>query len=62
MAVPYSIGKILDLIFTQDAITERLTQFCAIMMGLFVIGAAANFGRIYLMNGACKCHGIWMGF
>lgn len=54
MSVPYCIGKILDIIFTQDLVAERLTGFCAAMMGVFVVGAVANFGRIYLMNGACE--------
>lgn len=54
MSVPYAVGKILDIIFTQDAaVAERLTGFCAVMLGVFVVGAMANFGRIYLINGAC---------
>lgn len=54
MSVPYCIGKILDIIFTDSFLAEKLTTFCLGMVGVFVIGAAANFGRIYLMNGACE--------
>lgn len=54
MGVPYSIGRILDIIFTEQVAKEKLKEFCAILVGIFVIGGVANFGRIYLMNGACK--------
>lgn len=54
MSVPYGIGKIMDIIFTETFVAERLTGFCMVMVGVFVVGAVANFGRIYLMNGACK--------
>ncbi|KAJ6633243.1 ATP-binding cassette sub-family B member 10, mitochondrial, partial [Pseudolycoriella hygida] len=52
MGVPYSIGRILDIIFTEKVATEKLKEFCLILVGVFVIGGLANFGRIYLMNGA----------
>lgn len=55
MSVPYCIGKILDIIFTDSFLAEKLSTFCLAMVGVFVVGSAANFGRIYLMNGACKC-------
>lgn len=54
MSVPYGIGKIMDIIFTETFVAEKLTGFCMLMVGVFVVGAFANFGRIYLMNGACK--------
>lgn len=54
MSVPYGIGKIMDIIFTETFVAERLSRFCMVMLGVFVVGAIANFGRIYLMNGACK--------
>lgn len=54
MSVPYCIGKILDIIFTDSFIAENLSTFCLGMIGVFVVGSAANFGRIYLMNGACE--------
>lgn len=54
MGVPYSIGRILDIIFTENVAKEKLKEFCVILVGIFVIGGLANFGRIYLMNGACE--------
>lgn len=54
MSVPYCIGKILDIIFTDSFMAEKLSTFCLGMIGVFVVGSAANFGRIYLMNGACE--------
>lgn len=54
MSVPYCIGKILDIIFTDSFMAEKLSAFCLGMVGVFVVGSAANFGRIYLMNGACE--------
>lgn len=54
MGVPYSIGRILDIIFTEHVAKEKLKEFCVILVGIFVVGGFANFGRIYLMNGACK--------
>lgn len=54
MGVPYSIGRILDIIFTEQVAKEKLKEFCIILVGIFIIGGLANFGRIYLMNGACE--------
>lgn len=54
MGVPYSIGRLLDIIFTEQVAKEKLKEFCVILVGIFVVGGLANFGRIYLMNGACK--------
>lgn len=53
MAVPFCIGKVIDIIYTSSKeghMKERLTAFCQIMIGVFVIGAFANFGRVYLMQ------------
>lgn len=59
MSVPFALGKILDIIFdkegTQGAETlDRLKNFSAILLGIFVVGGLANFGRVYLFNSACK--------
>lgn len=56
MGVPYSIGRLLDIIFTEHIAKEKLREFCVLLVGIFVVGGFANFGRIYLMNGACKLH------
>lgn len=54
MTVPFAIGRVLDIIFTEAFSKERLTNFCLTLFGVFVIGGLANFGRIYLMNCACE--------
>jgi ATP-binding cassette, subfamily B (MDR/TAP), member 10 len=60
MSVPFGLGKILDIIYSGDSITDpaaskqRLNQFTLILCGVFVIGGLANFGRVYLFNNACK--------
>lgn len=55
MCVPYAIGRILDIIYTEAFSKEKLKQFCVALFGIFIIGSLANFGRIYFMNSACKC-------
>lgn len=54
MGVPYAIGRILDIIFTESFSKEKLTKFCITLFGVFIIGSLANFGRIYFMNSACE--------
>lgn len=54
MTVPFAVGRVLDIIFTETFSKENLTNFCLILSGVFLIGGLANFGRIYLMNTACK--------
>lgn len=54
MSVPFAIGKMLDLITANNFSRETIFNFCAILGGIFVIGAFANFGRVYLINGASK--------
>lgn len=59
MAVPFSLGKVLDIIYTSSANMDeakgKLNRVCAMLVGVFFIGACANFGRIYLMSTAGKC-------
>ena len=53
MAVPFCIGKVIDIIYTpseEGRMKERLTNFCKFLVGVFIVGAVANFGRVYLMN------------
>lgn len=60
MAVPFGLGKILDIIYASDSATEsgvareKLDQFCLILGVIFILGGLANFGRVYLFNNACK--------
>ena len=58
MVVPFGIGRVIDIIYTPDdtgSMIPRLKRFCQILLVVFVIGAVANFGRVYLMqvSGAC---------
>ena len=54
MTLPYAIGKIIDVIYSsnQDSekIKETLVPVCQILGVVFLIGAAANFGRVYLIQ------------
>lgn len=56
MAVPFSLGKVLDIIYTGSANIEeargKLNRLCGILIGVFAVGACANFGRVYLMSTA----------
>lgn len=58
MAVPYGLGKILDTIYKEGKeLTEakkKLKQFCFVLVGVFLVGGVANFGRVYLFNRACE--------
>lgn len=56
MAVPFSLGKILDIIYTSSSDMEnartKLNSVCGILVCVFLLGAICNFGRIYLMSTA----------
>ncbi|XP_050499693.1 ATP-binding cassette sub-family B member 10, mitochondrial [Diabrotica virgifera virgifera] len=56
MSIPYSLGKILDIIYVgsgdSDAARARLNQVCGILLGVFVLGAICNYARVYLMSTA----------
>lgn len=58
MAVPFSLGKVLDIIYTSSDNIEdarrRLNNVCGILVAVFLLGAACNFGRIYIMSTAGK--------
>ena len=53
MAVPFCMGKIIDLIYTDsqthDAMMQKLTAFSKLLCGVFLIGAVANTLRVYLI-------------
>jgi ATP-binding cassette subfamily B (MDR/TAP) protein 10 len=51
MSVPYFLGKIIDMLQTykHDELRRRLKQMTFILVGIFGIGALANFGRVYLI-------------
>lgn len=52
MAVPFCIGKIIDLIYTseKELMIENLNKFCGALMVVFLIGGLANFGRVYSLH------------
>lgn len=52
MAVPFALGKVIDVIYTSNAqeMKDKMTQLSLILMLVFVVGACCNFGRVYLMN------------
>lgn len=54
MAVPFSLGKVLDIIYdsTSDMVgaKEKLDALCLMLCGVFLIGGLCNFGRVYLMS------------
>lgn len=56
MSVPLVIGKIIDFIYTNaeshHSMLVSLRLACYALCGVFVAGAAANFGRLYLMQTA----------
>lgn len=51
MSVPYFLGKIIDMLQTykQDELRTRLKQMTFVLVGIFGVGALANFGRVYLI-------------
>lgn len=59
MSIPFSLGKILDIIYTSTDDTEnarrKLNNVCGALVIIFFIGAVCNFGRIYIMAAAGKC-------
>ncbi|XP_043284876.1 ATP-binding cassette sub-family B member 10, mitochondrial [Venturia canescens] len=52
MAVPFCIGKIIDIIYTSDQVKtrENLNKLGLALSVVFLIGAVCNFGRVYLMS------------
>jgi ATP-binding cassette subfamily B (MDR/TAP) protein 10 len=53
MAVPFCMGKVIDIINTaadQEQLISNLNIVCMVLVGVFVVGGLANFGRVYLMQ------------
>lgn len=52
MAVPFALGRIIDVIYTKDPkkMRENLNKLCISLAVIFTVGALCNFGRVYLMN------------
>ena len=51
MSVPYFLGRIIDMLqsYKQDELRRRLKQTTFALVGIFALGAVANFGRVYLI-------------
>uniref|UniRef100_UPI00358FF3ED ATP-binding cassette sub-family B member 10, mitochondrial-like n=1 Tax=Myxine glutinosa TaxID=7769 RepID=UPI00358FF3ED len=52
MSVPFCMGKVIDYIYSSssaETAVTNLTDLCFILTGVFLCGAAANAGRVYLM-------------
>lgn len=58
MAVPFSLGKVLDIIYTSSSdlgdATAQLNKVCGTLLCIFVLGGICNFGRVYFMSVAGK--------
>lgn len=56
MAIPFSFGRIVDIIYKSDVseAQAKLITICTILLPVFIIGALCNFGRIYLINSSGK--------
>ncbi|KAM4025989.1 ATP-binding cassette sub-family B member 10, mitochondrial-like [Anomaloglossus baeobatrachus] len=52
MSAPFFLGKVIDVIYSNPAqdLTSSLTSLCALLSGVFLLGAAANGTRVYLMQ------------
>ncbi|CAL4129641.1 unnamed protein product, partial [Meganyctiphanes norvegica] len=52
MAVPFALGHVIDIIYTADStvMKENLDRVTLILSAVFLTGALANFGRVFLMN------------
>lgn len=52
MAVPFSLGKILDIIYTNkgEEAQANLNRVCGILFSVFLLGAVCNFGRVYYIS------------
>ena len=54
MSVPFCMGKIIDIIYTssQDPsqMVNTLSYVSKVLFGVYLLGGAANFGRVYLIQ------------
>lgn len=52
MAVPFSLGKVIDIIYQKDQkdTKENLDRVCLLLFGIFLFGGLCNFGRVYFLT------------
>lgn len=60
------MGKIIDIIYSSSQDTtqmvETLSYVCKILCGVFLLGGAANFGRVYLIQVSGKKLYLFIAF
>lgn len=58
ISVPFAMGKVIDTIYkSSDDSVKMMTDLsllCKVLILVFICGAAANFGRIFLMETSGK--------
>lgn len=58
MSVPFILGKLIDVVFNKEGITQeamaKLKEHSILLFVMFAIGGLANFSRVYLFGSACK--------
>ncbi|KAM9305324.1 ATP-binding cassette sub-family B member 10, mitochondrial [Gastrophryne carolinensis] len=52
MSAPFFLGKVIDVIYSNPTgdFSSNLASICALLGGVFLVGAAANGARVYLMQ------------
>lgn len=52
MAVPFCLGKVIDIIYQKDHkdTKENLNRVSLMLFGIFMFGGMCNFARVYLMS------------
>ena len=62
MAVPFALGKVIDLIYTSDPeiMKQNLDRLTITLFCIFLFGGACNFGRVYLMNISGKLYSYYI--
>lgn len=52
MAIPFWVGKVIDMInaVDKDKMRENINQISLWLLAVLVVGGACNFGRYYLMH------------
>jgi len=53
MAIPFCLGKVIDIIYTGGDVQKtkkNLDNVCLGLLAVFLVGAVCNFGRVYLMQ------------
>lgn len=52
MAVPFCLGRVIDIIYTADPLKmrENLATLSVVLLGVFLVGGLCNFGRVYVMS------------